>query len=115
MQDELWEIERSLWTDGADVFARRLALDCLMAFPPPVGLLRGRDAILATLAETPRWSSLTVGEAMLAATGEDAAVLAYRALAQREGRSGYEAFCTSTYLRQPDGLRLVQHQQTPIG
>jgi hypothetical protein len=40
-------------------------------------------------------------------------MLAYMAEATREDADPYGAYCTSTYRRESDRWRLIQHQQTP--
>ncbi len=41
-------------------------------------------------------------------------VVAYKAVAERDGTEGYAARCTSTYRRLAhEEWRVVQHQQTP--
>jgi hypothetical protein len=113
MSDEnLWEIERHFWLEGADVFAARLDPACLMAFPEPAGVMSG-PVIVESLKSAPRWDGLEMADAHLARPADDLAVLAYRALAQRHGAETYQALCTSTYRLDGGTWRLIQHQQTP--
>jgi hypothetical protein len=113
MSDENpWEIERRLWLDGAAAFEARLDPACVMAFPAPTGLLAGA-AIVESLKGAPRWAELEMQEAHLARPADDLAVLAYRAVARREGGAPYRAWCTSTYRLDEGRWRLLQHQQTP--
>lgn len=92
------------------------ALDpaCIMAFPPPTGLLAGA-AIGKSLAAAPRWASNAMAERQVAHPAPGLAVLGYQACGLREGAAPYRAFCTSCYRATAAGWRLVQHQQTPIG
>ncbi|MCB8840651.1 DUF4440 domain-containing protein [Aurantimonas sp. VKM B-3413] len=114
MGDEaIWAAERALWIEGADRFRETLAPDCVMAFAEPVGILQGRETIIATLEQAPRWRSVEMTDTRTAVTGP-VVVLAYRALAQRDGSPDYRALCSSTYSREPAGLCLLQHQQTPL-
>ena len=114
MADEaIWAAERALWTEGADRFRETLASDCVMAFAEPVGILQGRETIIATLEHAPRWRSVAMTDTRTAVS-DAVVVLAYRALALRDGSPDYRALCTSTYSRAPTGLRLLQHQQTPL-
>ena len=36
-----WALEERFWTGGAAHYAAALHPDCVMAFPPPAGLLAG--------------------------------------------------------------------------
>ena len=47
-------------------------------------------------------------------TGNEAAVLAYRAEAARPDGAPHRALCSSSYVQQAGDWWLVQHQQTPV-
>jgi hypothetical protein len=111
--DELWDAERRFWLDGPDFYDENMAADALMVFPPPVGILRG-EAIIAGLRQGPRWSSIEMTETAQTALA-DTVVLAYRARGQRDGAAPYIASCSSTYVRDGGGWKLLAHQQTPVG
>ena len=111
--DAIWSLEERFWTGGEDHYGSALHPACVMAFPAPAGLLSG-PAITRSLAQAPRWSSVAMSERHLARPGSELVVLGYRARAIRAGAEAYEAYCTSSYRRDEDGWRLVQHQQTPI-
>lgn len=108
---DLWDIERSLWLEGVAAFEAHMDPACVMAFPPPAGLMQGPE-ILAGLAGAPRWRELDVQAPHVARPGDDCAVLAYLAVARRASGPTYRAYCTSTYWRRGDRWRLIQHQQT---
>ncbi len=109
-----WEAEERLWLEGAEAYADLLHPACVMAFVPPVGILRGEE-IGRSLEGAPRWEAVAMTERTLARPDEGTSVLGYRARGRRAGSEPYEAFCTSTWRRGADGWRIVQHQQTPIG
>ncbi|MFA5581030.1 MAG: nuclear transport factor 2 family protein [Paracoccaceae bacterium] len=109
--DELWTYETQLWLQGATAFAALLHPACVMVFPEPVGILQG-PAILESLVGVPRWQTVNMQDQ--ASGGADTVVLAYRAEGQREGAAPYHAYCSSTYIRTPDGWRIIQHHQTPL-
>lgn len=90
----------------------RLDPACVMAFPAPAGIMHGAG-IAESLAGAPRWSSVAMADRHVGRAVPDVHVLAYRARAQSDGAAPYEAYCTSTYRRDGDRWRLVQHQQTP--
>jgi hypothetical protein len=109
----IWKLEQDLWTGGAARFSAELDDGCLVALPPPVGILAGRPAIVESIAGAPRWTSVAMTEREMARPDDGLVVLAYRAEAHR-GDDVYRAYCSSSYHRGARGWRLVQHQQTPI-
>ena len=109
---EFLALERRLWLEGIDTYQQLLSPGCIMAFPAPVGLLRGA-AIRKSLEGVPRWSEVTMSETLIAYPDSNTAVQAYHAIAKRPGSKRYSAYCTSTYHNDGSGWRLVQHQQTP--
>lgn len=111
--EDLWSLEERLWTSGVEQYERTLDPECVMAFPPPTGIMVGRG-IFESLKGAPRWSSVTMAERHVARPSSDVGILAYRARGVRDGAPAYEAYCSSTYRRTPGGWRLVQHQQTPL-
>jgi hypothetical protein len=111
--DAIWDLERGVWTGPPAHAAALLDPACLMAFPPPTGLLAGAAAIAPTLAAAPRWDAVTMADRCLANPDPALVVLAYRAEAQRGEDPPWRAICTSTWRRGAAGWRLVQHQQTP--
>ena len=114
MMDDLWKIERGLWLEGEDLFARHIASDAVMVFPGSAGILK-REALVEGLRAAPRWSSVEMA-AREQVLHEGCAVLAYRAVGTREGEEPYTALCMSVYEdRDRDvGWRIVAHQQTPV-
>lgn len=114
MDDRLWKIEERLWTGGADRYAESLDPACLMAFPPPVGMMR-YEAILKSIREAPRWAEVEMADRTQTRPRDGVAVLAYRATARRPGEDAtYAAICTSVYAGHGEDWRMVQHQQTPV-
>lgn len=113
-EDALWSLEERFWTGGEDHYARTLDAECVMAFPPPAGILAGGRRIAESLKDAPRWSSIAMSERHVSRPTSDVGILAYKARGERDGAAPYEAYCTSTYRRDGGGWRLVQHQQTPL-
>jgi len=109
--EDLWRIEESLWTGGADLYANVLHPECVMAFPDPAGVMR-RDQILGGVANAPRWSGVEMLGRVFAEPSEGVAIMAYRAKAMRAGeKNPYSAICTSAYVARSGEWRMVQHQQ----
>jgi len=84
-----------------------------MGFPAPVGIMMGK-AILESLAQAPRWSSVEMSARPVVRPRSDLIALGYRARGNRAGADLYEAFCTSSYRATTGGWKLFQHHQTPI-
>lgn len=116
MQDaqaaEIWALEQGFWTEGPEHYRAHMHDACLMALPPPAGIMTGRE-ILAAIEAAPRWRSVNMHGRSLARPSPGAIVVAYQAEGVREGEPPYRAICSSTYHRAGDGWRLIQHQQTP--
>ena len=114
MNDQrVWEFEESLWTGSAEHYREVIDRDCLMVLPEPPYALQGEQAI-AAVADSPRWSKVTLAYPLGARPQEGLIVIAYKAEAFREGDKGYSAYCTSTYRwLSHEVWRVVQHHQTP--
>ena len=111
--DRVWSFEKSLWTGDTEHYRHLIDDECVMVVPTPPFVLKGSDAINA-VADTPRWDEVDISEGLIVRPQEGLIVVAYTANARKEGGSGYEAHCTSTYRRLGhDEWRVVQHQQTP--
>ena len=111
--DRVWSFEKSLWTGDADHYRQLIDEECVMVVPTPPFVLQG-DAAIEAVAATPRWDEIEISDGRIVRPQEGLIVVAYRANARKEGGSGYEAHCTSTYRRLGhDEWRVIQHQQTP--
>ncbi|HEV2503671.1 MAG TPA: nuclear transport factor 2 family protein [Mesorhizobium sp.] len=107
----LWDLEKSFWLGGVEVYEAHLADETLMIFPE-IGIL-GRDAILESIRKAPRWHEVEMSEKHLAEAG-DTAALAYAVVASVPARAPYHALCGSTYVRSGNSWRLLSHQQMPL-
>ncbi len=114
MDDQrVWGSEEGLWTGGADNYRATVDEQCLMVLPSKPFIVTGRQAAEA-VADTPRWTTVSLTERQVSRPQEGLIVIAYKARAEREGEQAYEAHCTTVYRRlQHDDWRVVQHQQTP--
>ena len=116
LEEQLLALEQQFWTapERVPFFSEHLAGDAVMVFPAPVGIL-DEEAIMGSLEEGPSWQSARLDHATVVRLRDTAAVVAYRAEAERGGES-YSCYAASVYVRQDDGdWRLAFHQQTPIG
>ncbi len=110
--NRVWSFEKSLWTGDADHYRELVDDECLMVLPQPPFVMSGRQAIEA-VADTPRWTEVTLAGGQISRPQEGLIVIAYHAKAARDDKT-YEAHCTSTYRRiEHEVWRVVQHQQTP--
>lgn len=116
--DRVWSFEESLWTGDADHYRELIDAECLMVLPEPPYVMGGKQAIEA-VADTPRWTRVSLSNGRIARPQEGLIVIAYKADAERDSSSGqaperYSAHCTSTYRwLEHEVWRVVQHQQTP--
>ena len=109
----VWSFEESLWTGDAEHYRELIDEECLMVLPAPPYVMSGQQAVEA-VASTPRWSTVELSERQVSRPQEGLIVIAYKARAERDGVTPYEAHCTSTYRRlEHEVWRVVQHQQTP--
>lgn len=110
--NRIWEFEQSLWTGDAAHYHELIDDECVMVLPAVPFVFSGEKAIEA-VANTPRWTTVTFSEQQVMRPQEGLIVIAYKAEANRDGSSGYTAYCTTTmrWLAH-DVWRVVQHQQT---
>jgi hypothetical protein len=110
--DELWNLERCFWLEGYEFYLQRMDPSALMIFPRPAGVLT-RDQILESMNNAQRWRSVDMTGRSVARSGQ-AAVLAYTAVAERDGSDTYAALCGSTYVNENGLSKILVHQQTPV-
>jgi hypothetical protein len=111
VETALWEREREFWTGAADFYRRNLADNVLMVFP---GMTLDRDRTIASIANAPRWATVTFDKQQCVPLSDDVIALHYRAVAVRVGDpSPYNALITSVYVRRNAEWLLAIHQQTP--
>ncbi len=110
----IWDFERELWLDEAEVYRRKVAENCLMALPASPFLFDS-EAAIGAVEDTPRWQLAEFVDTKVERPQEGLIVIAYRVKASR-GDHTYRALCTTTLLRQDhEDWVVVQHQQTPLG
>jgi hypothetical protein len=116
--DELVGLEERGWRalaadprTAAEFYERVLDEEVVMLLPGGLRLT-DRAAVVASMGGAP-WASYRLEEPQVHALGEDAAVVTYGVVAQRDGSPPYSALISSTYVRRAGGWRLALHQQTP--
>jgi hypothetical protein len=114
---ELIQWERDAWkalsTSGdaaADFYERVLHDDVLMLLPGGL-VIDDRAAVIDSMRGAP-WDSYELSDERVVPLGDDSAIVAYRATANRGG-TDYTALFASTYVRVDGSWRLAVHQQTP--
>jgi hypothetical protein len=113
LQQGLFDLEERFWKSGADFYRQHLAEGVLMVLPSPVGILL-KDQVIAAVSGAPRWSSVRFEEAWMVEISAAAAIIAYKAVARREGQAAsYVALASSAYVREAGAWKLAFHQQTP--
>jgi hypothetical protein len=114
LEDLLFELEEQFWLRGADYHERHLADAVVMVFPGPAGVMV-KDEIVRSLATQPRWTRVALEEHRVLQLGERAALITYRATAQRTGTDKrYIARASTAYVHDGRRWRLAFHQQTPL-
>jgi hypothetical protein len=114
---ELYEIERSLWTNDPGVYYDSLRDDALLVFQE-TGVMT-RDTAVAAICEENRehrhWAEVNFSDQRVLCPTDDTRVLIYKATA----RWNYEqnpitVLCSSIYALRSGEWKLVFHQQTPL-
>jgi Domain of unknown function (DUF4440) len=114
---ELIRIERTLWTNNADVYQEGYLADAVLIFPV-VGRI-GRDTAVAAIREENgqgrHWAEVRFEDISTLSLGADAVLLTYRALARwnYEDKTG-ETLCGTVYVRSDGAWKVAFHQQTAV-
>jgi uncharacterized protein (TIGR02246 family) len=114
MAREVEELERRGWEalsgpDGAAFYDDAMADDGLMVFP---GMVMDKSTAIATIREVQPWATYELAEVRVAVDA-NAALITYRAKAQRASQPEYEAVMSSVYVRRDGRWLLLLHQQSP--
>jgi hypothetical protein len=117
MERQLLDLEERGWHalvagTGPEFYEDLCTDDAVMLFPG--GMVLDRDDAIEGLRHAPTWATFELSDARVVPLADDAAVVVYRATAQRAGEEPYRAAMSSTYVRRGDEWRLAVHQQTPV-
>lgn len=109
----LWAREEEFWLGGAEIYRQHVVDDAVLVFP---GMVLAKAQAIDSIANGPRWTSVTFTEQQLVRLTPDAVVLIYRGSGRRE-RQGtlYSALVSSVYVRRDGEWKLALHQQSPDG
>lgn len=113
---ELLELEHEGWQAlctggdaGAEHYGAVMTDQAVMVLAD--GSVRDRDAVMASLRDSPSWDTYTIDDPSVVPVADDVMALVYRATGRR-GDTEFSGVMTSLYVRSPDGWRLALHQQT---
>ncbi|RGE21037.1 nuclear transport factor 2 family protein [Leucobacter sp. wl10] len=113
--DELTEIERSLWSNDAAIYATTFLPEAVLVFEN-VGRIGRDDAVAAIHGEVAagrHWTQVDSADVTLIRPDEGVAVLSYRARARWNNEPApSEYICTTVYAHRDARWRVVAHQQT---
>ena len=116
LEQTLVALEEHAWQalsqgTGADFYQQNLVPDAVMVFP--FGVMT-REQTIASLETAAPWSRYQIEEPHVLSLGEDSALLAYRATAERAGEPPYIAYMTTVFVKQDGSWKTAFHQQTPV-
>jgi hypothetical protein len=114
---DLYQIERTLWTNDPEVYQVSLRQDALLLFQE-TGVITREMAVAAIRGENRenrRWAEVEFADQRVLCPTQDTRILVYRAAA----RWNYEEnpislLCSSVYALHSGEWKLVFHQQTPV-
>ena len=112
---ELMALERTLWTNDADIYAGTYLPEAVLIFPGigKIDLDFALEALRKEQAENRRWAEVSLNEAGTLDLGADVTLLTYRARARWNDESVSGSWlCSTVYVRRSEGWRIAMHQQT---
>ena len=110
--NDIWSLEKWLWIEGSETWARLVHPNGAIALPEPVGVLAGQGAG-AGLSAAPRWAPVHIVEQDIGWVDRNPPVLAYAGEGRRLEAPASRALRTSTWRRDDGRWRLVQHHTPP--
>ena len=113
---DLYQIERTLWTNNPEIYHDSLRSDALLLFGE-TGVIT-RDTAVAAIRdenrEDRRWAEVTFSDQRTLAPTSDTCILIYKATARwNYSQDPITVLCSSFYALDADVWKLVFHQQTP--
>jgi hypothetical protein len=114
---ELFEIERSLWTNDPDIYQKALRENALLLFQE-TGLIT-RDTAVGAIREenhrNRRWAEVEFSDQRSLCPTPNTRVLIYKATARwNYNENRMTVLCSGIYALQSGEWKLVFHQQTPV-
>jgi hypothetical protein len=113
-EEQLLDIERKLWTDGAVFYKHNLTEDAVLVFAE-TGPMTRAEAVEAVRGVGGRWTEVRFDRARVVRLTTAASLLTYAVAARREHEpSGISALASSVYVHHNGVWKLAFHQQTPL-
>jgi hypothetical protein len=116
LDQQLMDIERTLWSNNALFYTDHLIEEALLVFRETGVITRdvAVEAILAEHAEGRRWAEVQFDDVRSVQLTEEVTVLTYRVAARWEHEaSKRSALASSVYIKRNGVWKLAFHQQTP--
>jgi Domain of unknown function (DUF4440) len=114
---ELTEIERTLWRNDAEIYGRTFLPDALLIFSEVgrIDLESALNAIRGENAAGHHWAEVIFADVRSLTILEDVALLSYVATARWNYKEDVEkVLCTTLYVKRDGAWRVAVHQQTPV-
>ena len=112
---ELTQIERTLWTNDAEIYGRTFLPDAVIIFPE-IGRIDLEFALKALRAENAagrRWADVAFSDVGALAVTPDVALLHYAASARwNDKKEAEKVRCATLYVKRDYVWRVAFHQQT---
>ena len=113
LEDQLYEIEKKFWTEGAAFYRAHTGDKCLTMFLEMAGLI-DREKIAVAAGEGGRWKSIGIVRKGFVQPSDTVAIISYEAGAGRSDGKSYQALVSTAYARNGTDWKMIFHQQTPL-
>jgi hypothetical protein len=112
---ELKKIERTLWTNDAEIYGRTFLPDAVIIFPEvgSIDLEFALNALREENAANRRWAKVAFADVGALTVAPDVALLHYEATARWNYKEDAEkVLCATLYVKRDGAWRVAFHQQT---
>jgi hypothetical protein len=113
LEQDLLQLEKGFWLQGADYYRAHVDGDCLLAFTEMTGI-HSNEEIAAMNPGAGAWRAAELDPKGCISLGDDAAVITYEVSAARSAGEPYRAVVSSGYVRRGEEWKMAFHQQTPL-
>ena len=112
---ELTDIERTLWTNDAEIYGRTFLPEAVLIFPEigRIDLEFALNALREESAAGRRWAEVAFSDIRALTVAPDVALLHYGATARWNYKEDAEkVLCATLYVKRDGAWRVAFHQQT---
>jgi len=113
LEQDLMQLERGFWLEGADYYRAHVDAECLLAFTEMAGV-HSNEEIARMNPGANNWRNIRLDEKGLVQLADDAVVLTYEVDAERANGEPYRAVVSTGYVKRGDEWKMAFHQQTPL-